>query len=202
MPLAQAIGGLRGFPLRDHWFLSSFLHDAGHRAGWLLLLAICLGLWWPTRPLHLLPFPSRLQLAAGILLSLLLIAILKTSSSTSCPWDLAEFGQLARYTSHWSRLADGGPGRCFPAGHAATGFAFIGGFFVFRKHHPSIARRWLWISVLAGFVFGIAQQLRVAHFMSHTLWTGFLCLGASALLDRLWPRLTRRFAAPPLTAKG
>ena len=48
-------------------------------------------------------------------------------------------------------------------------------------------------AVLAGLVLGGAQQVRGAHFMSHTLWTGWLCwtvgwlcdLGALALRPRL-----------------
>ena len=48
-------------------------------------------------------------------------------------------------------------------------------------------------SLLAGFILGGAQQVRGAHFMSHTLWTGWLCwtvgwlcdLAASALRPRL-----------------
>ena len=49
------------------------------------------------------------------------IPLLKARSLTSCPWDLIEFGGKAQYVSHWLRgVTDGGPGRCFPSGHASV----------------------------------------------------------------------------------
>jgi len=31
---------------------------------------------------------------------------------------------------------------------------------------------------------GLAQQVRGAHYMSHTLWTAWLCWSSAALVDR------------------
>ena len=63
-------------------------------------------------------------------LSLAVVSTLKYTSSTSCPWDLSEFGGVARHVSHWALgVLDGGGGKCFPAGHASAGIAFFGGFF-------------------------------------------------------------------------
>lgn len=137
---------------------------------------------------------ERLQMAISALLALAAVSVGKNLSTTSCPWDLAEFGGVARYASHWALgVVDGGGGRCFPAGHASAGFAFVGGYFALRHKAPAAARWWLAAAVLAGLVLGGAQQVRGAHFMSHTLWTGWLCwtvgwlcdLGALALRPRL-----------------
>jgi membrane-associated PAP2 superfamily phosphatase len=88
--------------------------------------------------------------------------------------------------SHWALgLADGGPGHCFPAGHASTGFAFVAGYFGLVKRLPTLARRWLWAAVVGGAVLGVAQQLRGAHFMSHTLWTAWLCWLVGAVFWRI-----------------
>ncbi len=74
--------------------------------------------------------------------------------------------------SHWAGWlrADGGGGHCF-----ATGFAFMGGYFALRADKPRLARIWLAASIALGLLLGAAQQLRGAHFMSHTLWTGWIC---------------------------
>lgn len=72
------------------------------------------------------------------------------------------------YVPHWSAVADGGGGHCFPAGHASAGFAFIGGYFVIPERRPRTARIWLQDSLASGLLLGLAQQLRGAHFMSHT----------------------------------
>jgi hypothetical protein len=111
-----------------------------------------------------------------VLASVIAVSILKNLSQTSCPWDLQEFGGVARYVSHWSwGVNDGGPGGCFPAGHASAAFAYVGGYFVLRRVSPRVAAVWLCVAVVAGLVLGVAQQLRGAHYMSHTLWTAWVC---------------------------
>lgn len=192
--LARLFGSDTGFPMRDHWFFVQVLHEGGRRLGWLLVLLLALGVWWPQGVLRRLDAGERLQMALSALLALATVSIGKNLSTTSCPWDLAEFGGVARYASHWALgVIDGGGGRCFPAGHASAGFAFVGGYFALRHKAPIAARWWLAGAVLAGLALGGAQQVRGAHFMSHTLWTGWLCwtvgwlsdLAASALRPRL-----------------
>ena len=56
-------------------------------------------------------------MALSALLGLAVVSVIKILSNTSCPWDLAEFGGVARYASHWALgVIDGGGGRCFPGG--------------------------------------------------------------------------------------
>jgi membrane-associated PAP2 superfamily phosphatase len=118
----------------------------------------------------------RLQLAGGVLLTVLCISLLKSVSPAACPWDLVAYGGAAQPVSHWHLWAPtAAGGRCFPAGHASAGFAFIGGYFVFRDRSPALARRWLIAALAAGLVLGLTQQWRGAHFMSHTLWSGWFC---------------------------
>jgi membrane-associated PAP2 superfamily phosphatase len=120
---------------------------------------------------------------------LLLVPALKRVSDTSCPWDLQAFGGVANYVLHWQfGVADGGPGRCFPSGHALAAFAFISGWFALRSHAPRAARMWL-LGVLAfGALFGGAQLLRGAHYPSHTLWSAWICWTTCALLNALFTR--------------
>ena len=181
---AQLFGSAAGFPLRDHWLLVQVMHEGGRYLAWLLVLALTLGVWWPHGVLRDLDVVGRLQLAASALLALAVVSLTKNLSATSCPWDLAEFGGVARHISHWALgTADGGSGRCFPAGHASAGFAFVGGYFALRRTAPRAARWWLGGAVVAGLVLGVAQQMRGAHFMSHTLWTGWLCWATGGACD-------------------
>lgn len=188
LALAHAVGGPQGFALRDHWLLTDVLHTGAKSLVWLLVMGLCLSVAWPLGPLRQLPLARRVQLAASALLASALISWLKTGSHTSCPWDLHAFGGVARYASHWAgwMAADGGAGQCFPAGHATSGFAFLGGYFAWRGQSPRIARRWAAAALLAGVGLGVAQQLRGAHFMSHTLWTGWLCWMTAWLTDPLF----------------
>jgi membrane-associated PAP2 superfamily phosphatase len=197
LPLAQLFGGPEGFALREDWWLTTVMHEGARTLSWLLVLALCLGVWWPWLWLRRIAQAQRLQLVVSALLGALLVSLLKGLSATSCPWDLAEFGGLARLMPHWAGffVTDGGSGHCFPAGHDSSGFAFLGGYFAFRSREPVLAWRWLLTAVLAGLVLGLAQQLRGAHFMSHTLWSGALCWVAAWAVDGLWCRIGRHRAA-------
>ena len=188
LALARLAGGAGGFPWRDSWLLAVAFHEGGRLLAWALALALCLAVWWPLGPLAGIGQRERLQLALSCLFGALAVAVLKSGSLTSCPWDLAEFGGFARYVSHWYPATDGGSGHCFPAGHAASGFTFVGGFFAFRVSHPALARRWLAGALCAGLLLGLVQQWRGAHFMSHTLWSAFVCWAVACLLQVAWPR--------------
>lgn len=184
-------GGPAGFPLRDNTFLTGVLHEGAKRLAWVLALLLCVAVWWPAGGFRCLAPLRRFQLAASTLLAVLAVVALKSFSTASCPWDLADFGGVAHYTPHWMHVfaPDGGSGRCFPAGHASSGFAFVGGYFAFRHTAPVIARRWLAASLLAGLVLGLAQQIRGAHFTSHTLWTAFICWCVAWAVDGLCARM-------------
>jgi len=186
--LAHASGGPAGFALRDHWLLADVLHDGGRRAAWGLAMVLCVAVWWPFGALGVLSPSRRLRLAVTTLAAVAAVGAFKAVTRTSCPWDLADFGGVARYAPHWGHLLqpDGGSGRCFPAGHASSGFAFVGGYFAFREVSQTLARRWLWGALAIGLVLGIGQQLRGAHFMSHTLWSAWLCWCVAWAMDAAW----------------
>ncbi|MFT3720993.1 phosphatase PAP2 family protein [Pseudorhodoferax sp.] len=190
MALAQHMGDAGGFPLREQWWLRHVFHDGARRLAWAFGCVLCLGVGWPFGPLRRLPFARRLQLAVSVLVATASVSLLKAGSHVSCPWDLAAFGGVARYQSHWLGWfsSDGGAGRCFPAGHASAGFAFVAGWFALRRDLPRLAGWWLAAALAAGLLLGLVQQLRGAHFMSHTLWTGWVCWTAGWAVDLAFTR--------------
>lgn len=192
--LARMAGTPMGFPWRDNPFLVHVMHVGARDLSWLLVIGLFVAIRWPVGLLRRLATRERVQLALTVLASVLAISALKNLSSTSCPWDLQEFGGVAHYVSHWSwGVSDGGPGGCFPAGHASAAFAYVGGYFVLRRVSARAAAVWLGVAVLAGFVLGISQQMRGAHYMSHTLWTGWVCWVVGLAIELL---VTRGKRAP------
>ena len=184
LTLAQLFGTEAGFSGRNHWFYVKVMHEGARWAAWCWWLALAWGIWRPWGMLRALTASERSQLVGSTLLALAMVSTAKHFSHTSCPWELTSFGGNIPYVPHWVLgLADGGGGRCFPAGHASTGFAFLGGFFALRRQHPVLARQWLVGALTAGFALGLAQQVRGAHFMSHTLWTAWLCWTTGWLYD-------------------
>ena len=174
LPITRLFATAQGFPWRDHWFTSGVFHEGGRALGWALLVALIVNIWRP-----LISGPTKAERVRWVLLTLacvLLVPALKRVSPTSCPWDLAEFGGTARHISHWRfGVSDGGPGKCFPSGHATAAFGFLSGYVVLRRSRPALARQWLLGVLVLGFAYGVAQMVRGAHYPSHTLWSGFVC---------------------------
>ena len=193
---AHLFGDLHGFAWRDSWWASALLHDGGRLLAWALLALLMLA----TLRTPAAGEPSRLKRwrwIGVVLLCVVAVPALKRLSLSSCPWELAEFGGAARYVSHWrSGLGDGGPGHCFPSGHAVSAFAFFGLYFLWRDHAPQRAKAWLAGVGLAGLLFGTAQLARGAHYPSHTLWSAWLCwtIGVLASHARLPSWLRGRHA--------
>ncbi len=181
LPLARLFGDAGGFALRADPLLFMVLHEGGRYLGWVLLAALFVAIRWPVGVLRKISVRDRIWLAFTVLGSLAAVSLMKGTSTTSCPWELHEFGGRLNYVSHWlRRVSDDGPGHCFPAGHASAAFAWVAGWFALRQVDARSARIWLVAALAMGFVFGLAQQARGAHFMSHTLWTAWICWAVAA----------------------
>jgi len=195
--MAHWFGSADGFPWRENWFVVKVLHDATQRVGWLWLAGMAVCIFWPVGVLRGLTRTERAGMVGGTLLALLAIAVMKQTSHTSCPWDLAEFGGTGTYVSHWLwGVRDGGGEHCFPGGHASTGFALVTGYFALRESAPRAARLWLIAALATGFGLGLVQQVRGAHFTSHTLWTAWICWAVAGLAHIALRNMLRTPAVP------
>ncbi len=192
LPISRWFGGAAGFPWRDHWLFAGVLHANAKWFAVVVCAALLVNVWRPLPFARATSRSVRVWWLAATLGSLALIPALKHISSTSCPWSLAEFGGTARYVSHWAfGQVDGGPGRCFPAGHASAAFCFLAGYFALRDSAPIAARRWLLATIAAGAFLGVVQVVRGAHFVSHALWTGWWCWALTIVTYHAFRRATR-----------
>lgn len=195
LAMAHLAGGPAGFAWKDSAWASR-AHTWGRNASGAGLALLLVALVRPIGPLRAIGRGERAWLLLVTAGAMLLVTALKHGSTTSCPWDLQAFGGTARHLSHWRwGESDGGPGRCFPAGHASAAFAFVAGYFALRLARPRAARVWLSVALLAGLSFGLVQQLRGAHFASHTLWTAWLCWTFALACHSLRHGRPRRAAA-------
>jgi membrane-associated PAP2 superfamily phosphatase len=172
--LAARYGSEVGFALRDAWWTRDVMHQGGR---WLsgAVLAIAALLAWNGRG-SALPRSRRFRWFALVVVALVAVPALKQMSATSCPYDLGVFGGRFDYVPHWmfTRI-DGGPGHCFPSGHAVAAFAFLPLYFQWRGERPRLALAILGGVFGVGLLFGWAQLARGAHFPSHTMWSAWLC---------------------------
>lgn len=186
LPLARLFGSAQGFAWRSQHNFVLLMHELPRYASGVLFAMLVFGVFRPWGFLQRMAAAQRWQLVLSIVAGLLAVSALKRLSTTSCPWNLAEFGGMAQYVSHWVwSMRDQGPGHCFPAGHASSAFAYVAGWFVLRRAAPSVAAPWLATALLLGTVLGVAQQMRGAHYMSHTLWTAWVCWVVGLAADML-----------------
>ncbi|MGH8235910.1 MAG: phosphatase PAP2 family protein [Steroidobacteraceae bacterium] len=189
----------------DAWVANELIHTGGR---WAIraLLALVLALWIATyverdwRPLRR---PAAFFTIAA-LLSIGVVGLLKTVTNVDCPWDLAPFGGRFPYVELFADRPAAllRTGRCFPAAHASSGYALLALYFVFRERQATLAKLGLGLGLLAGLIFGVAQQARGAHFVSHDLWSAFLVWTvtlstyAFAFRARLWKSEEHEAAVP------
>ena len=178
--LIRRYGTPEGFALQHHPVFSQGLHEGGRLLAWVMVAWLA----WDAWALRWSGPPRRLRWAAIalVLMATAMITGLKRLSATSCPWDTLEFGGQWPYVPHWLlQVHDGGPGHCFPSGHASAAFAFLLAWAVWRHFNAVIARRMLVMLLVLGSLFAWVQMARGAHYLSHSLWTAWLCW-AMALL--------------------
>lgn len=177
-------GASTGFAWKNNYWLSDIIHEEGRSLAKRLFF-LNLFLLIASR------FVDRLRpwgmAFAYILLSTLLstglIGVFKSLTTLPCPQSLAEFGGSREWVNIWRIIDPSLPrGHCYPAGHSSAGYAWLCLGFV----SPFASRRFylcLLPGILLGLVFGVTQQLRGAHFLSHDLLTAgisWLVAGATA----------------------
>ncbi|MCK2184276.1 phosphatase PAP2 family protein [Halomonas getboli] len=115
--------------------------------------------------------------------STLAVSTLKHLIPMECPWDLTRYGGWAPFIGLFeTRPVDFPDTACFPAGHASAGYAWIALYPFLAAVRPRWRGWGLAVGLGLGLAFGVAQQLRGAHFLSHDLWTLMLCATISAVL--------------------
>lgn len=173
--------------MKGSLLLETVLHRGGRllsQAAWAGLLATTL--WhWRTRSAERWTRPAA-RLLLAVLVSTACVAVLKATTHMDCPWDLAGFGgqrPLIPLFAH--RPAELGMPGCFPAAHAASGYAWVALYFFFLQAAPRWRHLGLAVGLLAGAVFGLAQQVRGAHFLSHDVASLAVCWAVACSVDRI-----------------
>ncbi|EKT4521679.1 phosphatase PAP2 family protein [Pseudomonas putida] len=162
---------------RHSYLLENILHDRVKQVviglGLLSIVAFVASCFWSRL------FGWRRELGCLVLslaLSTAFVTPLKAATEVQCPWSLSQFGGKETYSKLLEhRPATDKPGRCWPGGHAATGFSLFALFFVLRDRRPRLARAAFVLAFTTGTVLSIGRMLQGAHFLSHNLWTAVFC---------------------------
>ncbi|RKG34617.1 phosphatase PAP2 family protein [Acinetobacter tianfuensis] len=166
------------FTLRNNWYLA----ELNHRYVKDLLTAVYLiifSAWLMSFKVSSLK-TRRFEFGYLFWVSMLCtstVGLLKSQSQHACPWNMTLPDQTGFF---WDFSAYAG--HCFPGGHASLGFALITGYFYYRQTNTSRARFYFTAGTILGFTMGWAQMMRGAHFLSHNLWSFWLCWFINAVI--------------------
>jgi membrane-associated PAP2 superfamily phosphatase len=179
------------FPWRHTWLAETFGHFI------LKALLVCTGAlamvavtWDLLRPFKHWSNAMRLRsriLACSALGVPLVTSLLKQASVSHCPWDLALYGGTEPYVRLFEALPSGAlAGHCLPAGHASSALWLVAIGVFWLPYSPRKAFAASACGLAAGFVLGWLQQLRGAHFLTHTLWSMWIaCAVVVAIISIL-----------------
>ncbi|WP_440805574.1 phosphatase PAP2 family protein [Pseudomonas syringae] len=191
---------------RHSYFLEDILHDRAKQLVMLFGVLAMIGFAASFKVQRLMPWRRELGcLVLSMALSTAFVTPVKVVTSVQCPWSLTEFGGQETYSELLSpRPATDKPGRCWPGGHAATGFTLFALFFMLRDRRPRLAKLGLALALGLGSIFSAGRMLQGAHFFSHNIWTAvfcwLICLGGYYfVLYRPEPKHSANTAAPPST---
>lgn len=169
------------FDLNQGWLYQNnfFLEKILHKGGVLFIIAIYIFILVKFLYFYIKKqkFLFYLFVFCSSLLSLILINGLKKITTIPCPWHCQVFSGPREFVSLLDIFSSNmAKGNCFPAGHSSAGFALLSFYFA----HVYILKNNSWIyaipGLLIGFVFGFAQQMRGAHFLSHDIMGLFLTI--------------------------
>ncbi|RJG08468.1 phosphatase PAP2 family protein [Massilia cavernae] len=179
---------LGAFPWRHAWLTEIFGHVILKRVFTGLAIAfIVLAAWDWARPTTWL---RRFQLRVVALSAILVpaaVSLLKQASASHCPWDLERYGGIEPYVRLLQAMPAGvDAGNCMPAGHASSALWMVSFAVCFLPRRPRAAGIVAGVMLTAGFTVGWMQQLRGAHFLTHTLWSMWIaCAVVFALITAL-----------------
>lgn len=164
------------------WFKKTFLaeeviHVAGRNASLAAWSAVFVAWMASFRATRLAPWRRPLgYLLLAVAAGVTAVSLLKSVSPLDCPWNLARYGGSRDYFGLFDLRPDSLPrGGCFPAGHASAGYGWVALYFFLGLVAPAWRSHGLAGALLAGLVFGVSQQLRGAHFLSHDVCSLAIC---------------------------
>ncbi|MFD0914741.1 phosphatase PAP2 family protein [Methylophilus luteus] len=166
------------FSYRHAFFFDTVMHVYAKQllvSIWLLCLLLAI---WPgnLRPAWLSAEQQyRLRWVAALaVVHSGLVSWLKHQMPHACPWDITRYGGslpwFPAFAAHSPLMA----GHCFPAGHASSGLWLSALCLCWLPQHPRKALVVALAGLTVGLVLGWCQQMRGAHFLSHTLTSAWL----------------------------
>lgn len=180
---------------RDSFVLEKILHKGG------VIVTIVILLTLLVRLLYLFKFQKNKNQSEYLsfvfltsIFTIFTIFLLKRWSTLPCPWDSLVFGGNINPPKLMEAFAVDLPkGKCFPAGHSSGGFCFLSLYFGHTVIYGKRNFRTLIPGVVLGVTFGLTQQMRGAHFLSHDLATILITIAISWITSLIYYNYGKKY---------
>jgi membrane-associated PAP2 superfamily phosphatase len=187
----------RSFPMQHAWLAEKFNHVILKTAlSALGAAAVALAIWDAVRPQRDWLVSRRLGIrvtAMSAILVPLAVSLLKRISTSHCPWDLQRYGGFAPYVRLLEWMPAGvNPGHCMPGGHASSAMWLVAVAAFWWPHDRRKAVAVALLMLAFGISVGWMQQLRGAHFLTHTLWTAWIACAMVLVIYSMNARVLAR----------
>lgn len=154
----------------------------------MIAITIALGCWLATdlftKRLDTRECRGRFLLFICLIATPLVVGLIKRYSGVWCPSELTQYGGDHTFRLLFQSQPHGvKTGHGFPGGHASAGFAFMAAYYL-----PAAKNKRLIYGLtgcLAGWIMGLYQMFKGAHFLSHTTTTMCIAGLIATLLAQL-----------------
>lgn len=188
---------LHQWPYKESWLVKTVLHNGGRYFIYMIAagMVFCLLLSFRSTSVFHVYRRHLIFLLIASINGPIIIVFLKNHTHIYCPWNLTLFGGDKPYVRLFDYAANNlSVGHCFPAAHAGAGFTFISLYFFFIMVKQEYKLYGLYFGLILGTVFGVSQQMRGAHFLSHDVFSLAVCWFSSLILFILFFRKQLKWA--------
>lgn len=180
---------------RNSFILEKVLHKGGVIFSIAILVAL-LGRW-----IYLFKFHNNKKqrdyvgfIFLSSVVTIVTVFFLKRWSTLPCPWNSVAFGGNVNPPELWRAFALDLPiGKCFPAGHSSGGFCFLSMYFGYTLIYGKRNFKTLIPGLLIGIIFGMTQQMRGAHYLSHDLTTILISITISWITSLIYTYYNKKY---------
>lgn len=175
------------FTLRDNVWFKHIFHDLGKhlfQVAFLVVIGLQIYFYHTQAPQHKKTRTWFVLACAAI--TLIFVGILKATTTLPCPWAITAFGGEKAFVPLASAFdtTNFPLGHCFPAGHAAGIYAWLGIAFIFPLFSKPFWQSFCAIFFI-GLLYSLVQNLRGAHFLSHDCFSIALSFAVISFVCRL-----------------
>jgi len=169
---------------QEQWFTSVFMHKYMKYVLILLYLVLLLKFFLRDKSTEdRFQRYGKIVLLISLLLGTLFVSYFKHTLQVDCPWDLLRYGGdkpffgLFQYGQAYLPSS-----HCFPSGHASSAFTWFSLYFYTAIFYPKYRLKIFAVVLVLGYVLGLGQQFRGAHFISHDVWSMLVCMFVNVII--------------------